>query len=91
MIAVKLMLCAMDILRVDIGYRPLGIPWAINSGDIDAFRRAVRMSHALSCYAFRGANMIMAMPVIATNDPTKSHVVGVTPSTTQSQRMATKI
>lgn len=37
----------MDTNRVDICYRPLRIGWAIGSGDIDAFRRAVRLSYAL--------------------------------------------
>jgi hypothetical protein len=37
----------MDTLRVNICYRPLRIGWAIRAGDLDAFRRAVRYSHAL--------------------------------------------
>lgn len=37
----------MDTLRVDIAYRPLRIGWVIKSGDIDAFRQAVRLSHTL--------------------------------------------
>ena len=37
----------MEAVRVDISYRPLRIAWAICAGDIDAFRLAVRMSHAL--------------------------------------------
>jgi hypothetical protein len=37
----------MDTLRVDICYRPLRIAWAIRAGDFDAFRRAVRYSHAI--------------------------------------------
>lgn len=37
----------MDTIRVNICYRPLRIGWAIRSGDIDAFRRAVRLSYAL--------------------------------------------
>lgn len=37
----------MDTLRVDICYRPLRIGWAIKSDDFDAFRKAVRYSHAL--------------------------------------------
>ena len=37
----------MDTLRVDICYRPLRIGWAIRAGDFDAYRRAVRYSHAL--------------------------------------------
>ena len=37
----------MDTTRVDIYYRPLRIGWAICSGDMDAFRRAVRFSNAL--------------------------------------------
>jgi len=37
----------MDTIRVDICYRPLRICWAIRSGDIEAFRQAIRMSHAL--------------------------------------------
>jgi hypothetical protein len=38
---------AMETVRVDISYRPLRIGWAIRSGDLEAFRRAVRLSHAL--------------------------------------------
>jgi hypothetical protein len=37
----------MDTIRVNICYRPLRIAWAICSGDFDAYRRAVRYSHAL--------------------------------------------
>jgi len=37
----------LDTIRVDICYRPLRIGWAINPGDIEAFRRAVRLSYAL--------------------------------------------
>ena len=37
----------MDTIRVDISYRPLRIGWAIQAGDIEAFRRAVRLSYAL--------------------------------------------
>jgi hypothetical protein len=37
----------MDTIRVDISYRPLRIGWAIESGDIEAFRSAVRLSYAL--------------------------------------------
>lgn len=37
----------MDTLRVDICYRPLRIGWVIQSGDIDAFRQAVKLSHTL--------------------------------------------
>jgi hypothetical protein len=37
----------MDTVRVNICYRPLRIAWAIESGDKDSFRRAVRLSHAL--------------------------------------------
>ncbi len=37
----------MDTLRVDICYRPLRIGWAIRAGNIDAFRKAVRLSHTL--------------------------------------------
>lgn len=36
----------MDTIRVDICYRPLRVGWAIRSGDIEAFRRAVRLSYA---------------------------------------------
>ncbi len=35
----------MDTIRVDICYRPLRIGWVIRSGDIESFRRAVRLSH----------------------------------------------
>ncbi|MGA8616430.1 MAG: hypothetical protein WB760_32995 [Xanthobacteraceae bacterium] len=37
----------MDTVRVDICYRPLRIAWAVQSGDRDAFRRAVRLNHTL--------------------------------------------
>src|SRR5467141_2546717 len=37
----------MDTARVDICYRPLRLAWAIRSGDIEGFRRAVRLSYAL--------------------------------------------
>jgi hypothetical protein len=37
----------MDTRRVDICYRPLRIAWAIHSGDRNAFRDAVRLSHTL--------------------------------------------
>ncbi|VAW55618.1 hypothetical protein MNBD_GAMMA07-1890 [hydrothermal vent metagenome] len=37
----------MDTVRVDICYRPLRIAWAIKSDDFDAFRKAVKYSHAL--------------------------------------------
>jgi len=37
----------LDTLRVNIVYRPLRIAWAIHSDDLDAYRRAVRYSHAL--------------------------------------------
>ncbi|HEY9100216.1 MAG TPA: hypothetical protein VIN38_15215 [Thiobacillus sp.] len=37
----------MDTIRVDICYRPLRIGWVIQSGDIGAFRQAVRLSHTL--------------------------------------------
>ena len=37
----------MDTLRVDICYRPLRIGWVIHSGDTDAFRQAVKLSHTL--------------------------------------------
>lgn len=37
----------MDTLRADICYRPLRIGWVIQSGDIDAFRQAVKFSHTL--------------------------------------------
>jgi len=37
----------MDTLRVDICYRPLRIGWVIQTGDIGAFRQAVRLSHTL--------------------------------------------
>ena len=37
----------MDTLRVDICYRPLRIGWVIKSGDIGAFRQAVKLSHTL--------------------------------------------
>ncbi|NBQ68002.1 MAG: hypothetical protein EBU46_03860 [Nitrosomonadaceae bacterium] len=37
----------MDTLRADICYRPLRIGWVIQSGDVGAFRQAVRFSHTL--------------------------------------------
>jgi len=37
----------MDTLRVNLCYRPLRIGWAIKSDDLEAFRRAVKYSHAL--------------------------------------------
>jgi hypothetical protein len=37
----------MDTVRVNIGYRPLRIAWAIHSGDQESFRRVVRLSHIL--------------------------------------------
>lgn len=37
----------MDTIRVDICYRPLRVGWVIQSGDIDAFRQAVKLSHTL--------------------------------------------
>lgn len=37
----------MDTLRVNICYRPLRIAWAIRGGDLYAYRKAVRYSHAL--------------------------------------------
>ncbi|PTQ80114.1 hypothetical protein [Nitrosomonas ureae] len=37
----------MDTIRVDICYRPLRIGWIIHSGDYEAFRKAVRLSHTL--------------------------------------------
>ena len=37
----------MDTIRVDISYRPLRIGWAVQAGDIEAFRSAVRLSYAL--------------------------------------------
>jgi hypothetical protein len=37
----------METLRVDIAYRPLRIGLVIKSGDVQAFREAVRLSHTL--------------------------------------------
>lgn len=37
----------METTRVDIAYRPLRIGWVIRQNDIEAFRRAVRLSYAL--------------------------------------------
>ncbi len=37
----------MDTIRVDICYRPMRIGWVIQSGDIGAFRQAVKLSHTL--------------------------------------------
>lgn len=37
----------MDTIRVNICYRPLRIGWAIRSGDMEAFRQAVRLSYTL--------------------------------------------
>ncbi|MDR3464111.1 MAG: hypothetical protein P4L76_17550 [Beijerinckiaceae bacterium] len=36
-----------DTVRVDICYRPLRVAWAIASGDREAFRQAIRLSHTL--------------------------------------------
>ena len=37
----------MDTVRVNICYRPLRIAWAIRAGDLEAFRKAARLSYAL--------------------------------------------
>ncbi len=37
----------MNTLRVDICYRPLRVGWVIKSGDTDAFRQAVKLTHTL--------------------------------------------
>lgn len=37
----------MQTSRVDICYRPLRIAWAVHSGDREAFRNAVRLTHTL--------------------------------------------
>jgi hypothetical protein len=37
----------METIRVDICYRPLRITWAVHSGDREAFREAVRLTHTL--------------------------------------------
>jgi hypothetical protein len=37
----------MQTSRVDICYRPLRIAWAVHSGDREAFRKAVRLTHTL--------------------------------------------
>jgi hypothetical protein len=37
----------MDTIRVNVAYRPIRICWAIEEGDFDAFREAVRTNHAL--------------------------------------------
>ena len=37
----------MDTLRVNICYRPLRIGWVIQEGDIQGFRQAVKINHAL--------------------------------------------
>jgi hypothetical protein len=37
----------MDTSRIDICYRPLRIAWVLQSGDRDAFRQAVRLSHTM--------------------------------------------
>jgi hypothetical protein len=37
----------METARVDICYRPLRIAWAIRSGDCEALREAVRLSHTM--------------------------------------------
>jgi hypothetical protein len=36
----------METTRIDITYRPLRIGWAIDAGDFEGFRKAVRLSHA---------------------------------------------
>src|SRR3954465_5954524 len=37
----------METTRIDICYRPMRIAWAIQSGDRDAFRQAVRLTNTL--------------------------------------------
>jgi hypothetical protein len=37
----------MDTIRVNIAYRPLRVCWAIEQGDIAAFREVIRTNHAL--------------------------------------------
>src|SRR5260370_17220037 len=37
----------MDTIRVDSSSRPLRIGWALQAGDLEAFRSAVRLSYAL--------------------------------------------
>ena len=37
----------METARVDNCYRPLRIAWAVHSGDLEAFRQAVKLSHTL--------------------------------------------
>ncbi len=37
----------MDSIRVNISYRPLRIGWAIDSGDMEAYRKAVQFSYSM--------------------------------------------
>jgi hypothetical protein len=37
----------METIRVNVLYRPLRVCWAIKSGDIEGFRKAVRLSHTM--------------------------------------------
>ena len=48
-------------------------------------------SPATRYYVLLGANMIMAMPVNATDAPTRSQPLGLIPSTDHSHIMATNI
>ena len=45
--SIKIITTTMESLRVDIRYRPLRIGWAIEAGDLKAFRFAARISFAL--------------------------------------------
>lgn len=58
----------MDILNVDICYRPIRIAWAIRRGDMSAFRTAVRVSNALWGGRFN--------PIVVFDDPEQAkHIV----------------
>ncbi len=48
-------------------------------------------SLATGYYVLLGANMIMAMPANATDAPTRSQALGLTPSTDHSHKRATNI
>ena len=45
--SIRAKMSAMETIRVDICYRPLRIAWAIHSGDREALRNAVQLSHTL--------------------------------------------
>lgn len=56
-----------------------------------AFKRRRRSFYSVIGYEFFGANIMIAIPINATEPPIISHTVGFTPSTDQSHNIATKI